>query len=192
MEFKKNEIVIRLHFESEDNKLNSKFLIQSLKQLEDALFESNKKDIEDALDFVEIPFPDQIKFASIQELKVNTHQQIYLNHSEKGSVVIYGIVTGVSLFVLEKTIGESFAVAWKESESHKKLIDFFKKRINKIDSLLKMIQEKLKPESSEVDVRKSSAKSGKDPFTIIDISLIKRKKRLKIKSWSEILEEELH
>ena len=57
----------------------------------------------------------------IQEQKGHT---LRIVNAEPGSIVVYGVVTALSLWILNNTLGETLKEAWKNSDFHHRLRDF--------------------------------------------------------------------
>jgi hypothetical protein len=94
---------------------------------------------------------------------------------QSGSAILFGAISGLCVWVLANTLGESFKEAWKKSETHEKLKEFFKKDLfdrrkrvkDEIEIKLKLATENnafLK--NSEIDVSEDAYDSGMINVTI--------------------------
>ena len=121
------DIVIQIHIQ-DSNGIHSKELLQTLDTLETALFASDRLDIERASEKLEIP--SVIRDACLERLRKYRNDRLLLTGAKNGSIELFGVVAGVSYFVLQKTIGETFKEGFKETNVHDNLKEFFRKAID--------------------------------------------------------------
>ncbi|PYC67448.1 hypothetical protein C9J69_18200 [Vibrio cholerae] len=48
----------------------------------------------------------------------------YIEHIEKGSIIIEAALTAIGLWLLKNTIGESIKEAWKQSDMHESIVSY--------------------------------------------------------------------
>ncbi|MBF0258581.1 MAG: hypothetical protein HQK62_07050, partial [Desulfamplus sp.] len=128
------EIEVRLHQIGPEEIPYSVFR-KILDSLNNAVFESEKKDLR----AIRSEFPDlpDVAFdAASYRLKEYRYSSILIKELRPGSLIVAGVVAGVSIWVLQQTLGETLKEAWLESQDHKRLKEFLLKRMgSKIHSL---------------------------------------------------------
>lgn len=122
-----NDIVIRIRMAG-DGAIDAKVLIDALDIAEGALYASDRNDVEQAAR--ELHLPGYVRDASLERLRHHRHQRLLLEEAQTGSIILVTVVAAVSLFVLEKTIGEAFADGFKETRAYGELRDFFRRQID--------------------------------------------------------------
>jgi len=122
-----DDIVIRIRLAG-DGALEAKVLIDALDIAEGALYESDRNDVAQAAR--ELRLPNFVRDASLERLRHHRHQRLLLEGAQTGSIVLVTVVAAVSLFVLEKTIGEAFADGFKDTRTYGDLREFFRKQID--------------------------------------------------------------
>lgn len=105
-------------------------LSETLSQVENALFRLERADL-DALekDFPEIP--STLIDAARYRFDYYRGRLLTVQAIDKGSVEVVAAIGALCYWVVEKTIGETFRDAWKESDMHKRLKEFFLQRFKK-------------------------------------------------------------
>ena len=127
MKQRSHDIVIKIHLENKDG-LHSKELLQVLDTLETSLYASDRQDIERASE--ELKIPAVIRDASLERLRKYRNDRLLLTGANNGSIELFGVVAGVSYFVLDKVIGEAFKQGVKETEFYRDLKEFFRQTID--------------------------------------------------------------
>ncbi len=122
-----HDIYISVHLSDSDG-LYSKELLQALDTLETSLYASDRRDIERAAE--ELNIPPVIRDACLERLRKYRNDRLLLTGARTGSIELFGVVAGVSYFVLQKTIGETFKEGFKETEIHSNLKEFFRRIID--------------------------------------------------------------
>jgi len=179
------EIHVHLH---EDGNINSKALLQALDTLETSLYASDRQDIEFAS--IELDVPAVVRDACLERLRRYRHDRLILTGDRHGSIEIIGVVAGISYFVLNKTIVESFKKGYEDTELHNNMRQFFKKSI---DDKALFISENLRRvfanRKKDVNIKALSSSENKSDRIIIDISSEpKSKKKMQIRSLGEELD----
>ena len=77
---------------------------------------------------------DQADIATLSEMVSHWReslrgQMIAVLQAREGSLVIGGLVAAASLYIVEKTIGQTLQEAWKESRAHQKLKELLNRRL---------------------------------------------------------------
>ncbi len=121
-----NDIVIRLHLADHDA-VTGKALVQALDSLETALYSSDREDVLELS--AELRLPAVARDAALERLRNYRNLRLQFYDARQGSLTLFAIVTGVTLFVLDKTIGESVGEAFKDTDTHRKLRVLFSQRI---------------------------------------------------------------
>ena len=121
------DIVIQIHLKDSKG-LHSKQLLQAPDTLETSLYASDRQDVERASEKLKIP--PIARDACLERLRKYRNDRLLLTGASNGSVELFGVVAGVSYFVLQKTIGETFKEGYKETEVHNNLKDFFRRVVD--------------------------------------------------------------
>lgn len=122
-----DDIVIRIRLAG-DGAIEAKVMIDALDIAESALYESDRNDVAQAAR--ELRLPNFVRDASLERLRHHRHQRLLLEEAQTGSIVLVTVVAAVSVFVLEKTIGEAFADGFKDTRAYGDLREFFRKQID--------------------------------------------------------------
>jgi len=122
-----DDIVIRIRMAG-DGAIDAKVMIDALDIAEGALYASDRNDVEQAARALRLP--SYVRDASLERLRHHRHQRLLLEEAQTGSIILVTVVAAVSLFVLEKTVGEAFADGFKETRAYSELRDFFRGQID--------------------------------------------------------------
>jgi hypothetical protein len=122
-----DDIVIRIRMAG-DGAIDAKAMIEALDIAEGALYASDRNDVEQAAR--ELRLPAYVRDASLERLRHHRHQRLLIEEAQTGSIILVTVVAAVSLFVLEKTVGEAFADGFKETRAYGELRDFFRRQID--------------------------------------------------------------
>lgn len=114
---------------------------------------------------------------AIARLKTTEPSGLLLQTATTGSIVLTGVVAGLSYWLLDKTIGETTAAAWQESSLHRKLLRVLRGRAadrprevhDKVGRTLAERRPSKGPQPS-VDVRLDSQPNG-SPIVIVVITV---------------------
>lgn len=128
MDGRGSDIVIELHL-SHAGALDAKAIVEALGDLEAALYSSDRRDIE--MVTAELELSRLVRDASLERLRRYRNQRIKIVDAHSGSLVIVGTVAGVSFWVLEKTLGEAFTEAFRESHAFSNLKEVFREHIDR-------------------------------------------------------------
>jgi hypothetical protein len=182
------DIVIRIRLAG-DGAIEAKVMIDALDIAEGALYESDRNDVAQAAR--ELRLPNVVRDASLERLRHYRHQRLLLEEAQTGSIVLVTVIAAVSLFVLEKTIGEAFADGFKETRAYGDLRDFFR---NQIDAKTHYIAEALRRAFSgrkrEVSVRVQPKLDGGPNVIQVEAITSKRATETQIGSISDELRRE--
>lgn len=187
----KRDIVIRVHIRTKENGIDAKTFIKIFDVIEKALYQSDYEDIIRYFNKSEIPTYELIRDAALERLRSKRHRRLKLVDTKEGSIVIYGLVTAVSIFVLKKTIGESLGRGYKDSDLDEKLTTFFRDVFNgKRKSVLRHLRNLFITDfDEEVEVSRNFDKEENLNLIDIDIYESQIKNKEPIPSWDEILNE---
>lgn len=86
------------------------------------------------------------------------NEGLQIRYGEKGSLVLVGAVSAVSLWIVDKTLGETIKDAWKESEAHEKLKSILTKNKSRNE---KIIAEKTRKNLKHLGASVSNIEEGK-------------------------------
>jgi hypothetical protein len=128
MQYTENDIVIRLKMQGRNGVVDAKNLLQSLDSVEEALYESDRKDIE--LLYESGLISRLVADATLERLRRYRHNRLLLRNAENGSIVLEGVVAAVPLYILKITLGEALQKAIEESETFNKLKEWLKNHID--------------------------------------------------------------
>ncbi|WP_017324064.1 hypothetical protein [Synechococcus sp. PCC 7336] len=139
----KFDIEIQLHFEgrqfSSDEKLvDSRKVLKLLDILEAAVYDSDRSYVDRAARAFLTDIRPVVRDACLERLRHYRHQRLLLEEARLGSLALMSFIAGVSYFVIEKTIGESFAEGYRDSEFHRRLTEFFRRLID--EKTLKIVE----------------------------------------------------
>jgi hypothetical protein len=126
-EYFRDDIIIEFHI-GRGGDVDPKLLVEALDILEGALYASDRTDIERVSS--QLPIPTYVRDASLERLRNYRHHRVHFREATTGSIVLIGAVAAVSLFVLEKTIGEAFTDGFKDTRTYHELRTFFREQID--------------------------------------------------------------
>lgn len=124
MVMKQYDIVIRMKFTGDT--VPAELVQEMLDDIEAAVYKSETNDIKKLFnDSNSFQIPQVIKDASLYRLDYHRGNALIVESTKKGSLIVEAVVAGLSYWVLQNTIGETFKDAWKETELHQKIRRFF-------------------------------------------------------------------
>ena len=171
------DIQIQLHFEGREisgseNLIDSRDVLKFLDIVESAIYASDRNDIyrvERALRQNGITLLPIVIDACLERLRHHRHKRLLLEEARPGSLALIGVVAAVSFFVIEKTIGESFAEGYKESDTHKKLKEVFRILVDeKTRFIVENLERLISSRKVRANVRRLSA-AAQEQVVIVDI-----------------------
>jgi hypothetical protein len=116
---------IEIHFRMKgDSGVAAKRLIQSLDDVEASLYESDRRDIEQLTQRLELP--SYLRDACLERLRHHRHRRFLITEARPGSLEIVGLVAGVVLFVLHSTVGEAFRDGFSQTNAYARLMEYFR------------------------------------------------------------------
>lgn len=152
MEYTENDIVIRLRMRGKNGVVDAKNLLQSLDSIEEALYESDRKDIELLHEAGLIT--RLVADAALERLRRYRHNRLLLRNAENGSIILDGVVAAVPLYILKITLGEAIEKAVQESEAFNNLKEWFKDHIDqKSDYVLNALRNALNSKSRSFELK---------------------------------------
>src|SRR4051794_10571163 len=107
-----DDIQIVIHM-VDSKPMEVKAVVEAFNALEMALYDSDRQDIESAAQALNLT--TIVKDACLERLRHHRNKRFLLTGASTGSLKIFGLVAGVSYFVLRNTIGESLRDGFKES-----------------------------------------------------------------------------
>lgn len=128
MTHRQADIRIVIHLRGEDGYINPKYLVQTFDNIEESLYASDRRDIELATKEIEIS--DLIRDACLERLRQFRHRRLVLVDAKSGSLEFVALVAGVSYWLLEKTLSQSITEGYKGSQTHERLKNYFRKKID--------------------------------------------------------------
>ncbi len=185
----KNDIVLKIHINFEKRGIDAKTLIKIFDVIEKALYKSDYQDVIKYFRKVDLPKEELIKDAVLERLRSQRHRRFKLIDSKEGSIVLYGIVTGVSIFILQKTIGESLGRGFENSELDKRFTNFFR---DIFDGKKKSVTRQLRNlfvEEFDEDVEVTRTYEDNERLELIEIDILGNqiKEKEQIPTWDELL-----
>ncbi len=182
-----HDIFIQIHL-NDNAGIRSKELLQALDTLETALYASDRQDIERVSE--KLGISSIIRDACLERLRKYRNDRLLLTGANNGSIELFGMVAGVSYFLLQKTIGESFKEGFKETALHENLKDFFRRVI---DDKALFISESLRRvfanKKKQANIKMAPSDKENPNRIIIDIHGEPTKGKARIRSLGEELDE---
>lgn len=111
-----------------DGAVLSEDLIQILKAVEKAAFSLELQELRGVRSAFPMLPEVALDAAEFRLLKERGRAMAYSNAKE-GSIILIGAIGSLSYFILNKTLGQTISEAWAESDAHKNLKEFLKKRL---------------------------------------------------------------
>ena len=110
-------------------------IMEALYQVEDILFNCERDDLDELQkEFPEIP--SALVDAAKYRIDLYRGRLLSVQAINKGSVEVVVVIGALCYWVVQNTVGESFKDAWKESDLHKRLKEFFLHRFKrKVESI---------------------------------------------------------
>lgn len=123
--------------------LSAELLISAIQCVNDAYFASELSDLRAIRK--EFPKLPQVAFdAAEHRMKKYKKTSVLINAVDKGSIEIAIAATGLAIWVLQQTLGETLKEAWQESDWHKQLKQFLLKgRHKKVEKVREDAQKRL-------------------------------------------------
>ncbi len=120
----KYDIIVRVKFKG--NIVPAELVQELLDNIEDAVYRSEEEDIRRLFnDSSNIQIPGVVKDACLFRFNNHRGNALIIESTEKGSLIIEAVVAGLSYWLIQNTIGETFKEAWKETELHEQIKRFF-------------------------------------------------------------------
>jgi hypothetical protein len=159
------DIQFEIHLEGRQGLVDSRAMLQVLDVIETATFSSDRDDVTEAAQRLQLT--DLVRDACLERLRKYRHKRLLLRETGPGSLAVFGLLAGVSYFVIHKTIGESFTEAFKTSEAHERLKALFRSLIDhKALRLVENVRRVLASRKTLARVQ-MTRESGDDPHTIV-------------------------
>lgn len=125
---------------------------------EQAIFEVELRDLEYLTNEYEEISP-AIHDATLLRLYRKSGSAFLVREAHSGSMLLAGMGVGLSIWLLNQTIGETIKEAWVESESHARLKEFLlAKRGNKKKAIRESVRSKLRENGIRADAEATSEK----------------------------------
>jgi hypothetical protein len=122
------DIVVSLRLSGDDG-IEPNFLVKTLDNVETALYQSDRRDVEEAARALDLPA--FVRDASLERLRHHRHKRLRIERASTGSVQLDTVVLAVSLFVLQTTVGEAFKEAAKTSQTYEAIREFFRRNLDR-------------------------------------------------------------
>ncbi len=116
----KKDIGIHVRFSGRQS-FPSALISDVLDIIDDAIFQTQKRDLEYAKNNIELP--ELSLDAALHRIDNYHGVNFLLKGSNRGSLIITGIVAGLAFWVLKNTLGETLKEAWKDTDMHRRLKD---------------------------------------------------------------------
>ena len=159
------DIQFEIHLEGRHGLVDSRDMVQILDVIEAATFSSDREDVTEAAE--KLRLTELVRDACLERLRKYRHKRLLLKETRSGSLAVFGLLAGVSYFVIHKTIGESFTEAFKTSEAHERLKALFRELIDhKALRLVENVRRVLASRKTEARVQITRA-TADDPHTIV-------------------------
>lgn len=187
MEAGRNDILIKLKLEGDNEHIDPKYLLQVLESLETSLYSSDRKDIEQvSKEFEEIS--NVIRDACLERLRQFRHRRLLITEAKTGSIEIIGLVAAVTYYLIDKTVGETLKDTFKESDLNKRIKNYFRQKIDEKSLFItESLRRAFSSKKREVEVKAFPA-TETEPNTIIVIVKERAEKVFYIKSLGKELD----
>ena len=122
--YNKYDIGVRIKFKGDI--VPSELVEEMVDDIESAIYESEEQDLYELFkNSSNIQIPQVVKDACLYRIEKYRGDSLILESTKKGSFIVEGVVAGLSYWLLENTLGETFKDAWKETELHQQIKKFF-------------------------------------------------------------------
>jgi len=123
--------------------VDPKLIIQVLDSVENALYESDRNDVEGFFKRYkkELNISNLTRDAAVHRIREYRHNRLMVNDARNGSIEFESFVMAIAALTLASTIKESFKEGYKNSIVHKQLSEYIKETI---DNKTLYIAEKLR------------------------------------------------
>lgn len=115
------------------NIVEPKLLMNIFDSIENALYESDRKDVMDFFNSYET-YHDNLSLvrdAAIHRIREYKHNRLLINEARNGSIELETFVFAIAAIILEKTLGESIFEGYKKSNLHQQLSEFVASTIDR-------------------------------------------------------------
>lgn len=163
----RHDIQIQFRLSGADANTDAKSLVSALDALETSIYNTDREDVMRVAH--ELELSNVVRDACLERLRNYRHRRFLVQEARPGSLEIVGLVIAVSYFVLEKTVGESFGEAFKESHHHTKLKEVFRRLIDQKASMLaEHLRRYLQAKNKDGRVKALPApENGEQPYLVI-------------------------
>ncbi|MCB1600246.1 MAG: hypothetical protein H7A19_05750 [Rhodanobacteraceae bacterium] len=138
MKYRPHDIVLHVRLACDEGTESLNFR-DALDLIENVLYNSDRRDIEQASQSLRIP--PIIADAAKERIRNLRHERLRITNVSTGSIVLEGTIAAAALFVLKKTIMDPFGDAYRKSRLYGELSNFFRQII---DEKTLFISEKLR------------------------------------------------
>jgi len=155
----------------EQNLIDPKLIIQVFDSIENALYESDKYDVQSF--FNRLPdkskrdLPPLVEDASINRIREYRHNRLIVSEANSGSIEFTAFVVAAAYLVLNNTLKHVLGDAWKKSILHQELV---RVTVETIDNKTLFIAEKLRraflKKKRDIDVKVLQRENPSEPHTI--------------------------
>lgn len=119
-----NKIPVRIYF-GERQKFPAKLFSHVIGVIDEAIYQVEIKELE----LLSKTFPEIPKVsidAARYRLQEYRGSSVFIENVSRGSIYLECFAVGLSIWLLQQTLGETIKEAWLESESHEKIKNFLK------------------------------------------------------------------
>lgn len=104
-------------------RLSARVVVKAITAVDAAIMASERKDLRLLRDELS-GFPGVAFDAAEQRLGSFRGAGLQLERAESSSILLIGAVAGISIFILQNTLGETLKEAWLDSDGHRRLKGF--------------------------------------------------------------------
>lgn len=108
----------------------AEIVLNALQALSDAVYQSEVADLK-ACRESGLEIPPLVFDLAEQRIKEYRRSSVLVQSVTPGSVVLSVVVSGLAIWVLDKTIGETLKHAWLETDGHRRLKEYLSTRIGR-------------------------------------------------------------
>ena len=151
-----------------DDTIDAKLLLEALDSVESALYDSDRRDVEMASR--ELGLSSVVRDASLERLRHHRHKRLLIREARSGSIELVAVVAAVSLYVIDKTLGEALKDGFRDSNLYGAVREVFRAQLDrKAVFLAESLRRAFAGRKRQVAVRSDPSSPGEPRVIRIDV-----------------------